>query len=342
MKQIIISAFVILLSVLLLSCGGRDKDKRKILYYANPMDPTIHSDRPMKDPMGMDYIAVYEEDGQKGNTGSDSTGVKGYTEITISPEKQQMIGVKKDKVQYRVLTETVKTYGTIAHDNELYNTLQEYKNTAGYYNELKAKGAAGESLAPAKSLLQAVEFKLKLAGLDPSKIRLLTDDPSIILVSEKSRRAVVYAEIYERDIKSVRINQEAVVTTSYSNRKFSGNIIAIAPSVNMETRTLRTMILIRNITSDIRHESFVNVEIKVPAGSILSIPEDSVIDTGSRKIVFVDRGEGKFEPRTVSLGRIINGYYEVTGGVSVNETVITGANFLLDSESQLKAAIRGM
>lgn len=318
------------------------KKEKKILYYANPMDATIHSDKPMKDPMGMDYIPVYEDD-KGGESGKESGGVKGYAGVTISPDKQQLIGVQRGKVAYRDLTKVIKAYGKLSHDTELYNVVQEYKNAASYYNELKSKGATGESLNTARTLLQSVEFKLKLMGFGDAQIRELASGSSSMLLTENSSRALVYAEIYEQDISFIRKGQEARITSSFmKDRKFSGRIIAVDPSISPETRTLRVRIMVSGLPPEVKHESYVDVEILVPAGNVLSIPEDSVIDTGERKVVFVDKGEGRFEPRQVKLGRYINGYYEVLGGVSDNETVITGANFLIDSESQLKAALKGM
>jgi len=321
------------------------KKEKKILYYANPMDPSIHSDKPMKDPMGMDYIPVYEDekttDGEK--TKSDVNGLTGYTGITITPEKQQMIGVKKEKVTYRNLTKTVKSYGRISHDTELYNIIQEYKNSAAYYNDLKKSSGGEESLKTARTLMESVEFKLRLMGFKPQQIQELASGSTSFLIGGKSSKAMVYAEIYEQDISFVKTGQTVKVTSSFmKNRTFTGRIIAVDPSINPEQRTLRIRIIINNLPEDVKHESYVDVEIMIPAGNILSIPEDSVIDTGERKVVFVDKGEGRFEPRIVKLGRYINGYYEVLSGISDGEIIVTGANFLIDSESQLKAALKGM
>jgi multidrug efflux pump subunit AcrA (membrane-fusion protein) len=92
----------------------------------------------------------------------------------------------------------------------------------------------------------------------------------------------------------------------------------------------------------LKPEVYVNIEIKVPVGNFLTIPSDSVLDTGTRQIVFIDKGEGVFEPRKVILGEKIDDYYVLKSGISEHEKVVTSANFLIDSESQLKSALKQM
>ena len=88
---------------------------------------------------------------------------------------------------------------------------------------------------------------------------------------------------------------------------------------------------------------YVNIELKVAAAAkAVTIPESAVIDTGTRQVVFVDKGDGRFEPREVKVGAKGDNYYQITSGVKAGEKVVTSANFLIDSESSFRAAIQGM
>lgn len=343
MKLYALIAMIALSGVMLAAagCSKKSPEGPKVLYYANPMDPTIHSDKPMKDPMGMDYIPVYEEKAQ--NAAQDDAGVAGHADISISPEKQQLIGVQKEKVLYRDLAKTVKAYGTISHDQALYDLVQEYRNAASSYAGLKNSGAGEEALVTAKSILQSAEYKLGLQGFRGAQIQELLADPSALLMTGGSSRALVYAEVYERDSGLMKPGLEAVMSSPLAGAApFSGRVIAVDPAISAETRTLKVRIMARIVPPGVRHESYVNVAIKIPAGRVLSVSDDAIVDTGERTLVFAVKDEGTFEPRAVRTGRTFDGFIEILSGVAENETVVTGANFLIDSESQLRAAMKGM
>jgi Cu(I)/Ag(I) efflux system membrane fusion protein len=108
------------------------------------------------------------------------------------------------------------------------------------------------------------------------------------------------------------------------------------------TRSVKVRAEIANPDGFLKPEMFVNVTIYIPLGRKLAIPEDAVLDTGERKLVFLSLGEGKFAPREVKLGYSAEGYYEITSGLREGDKVVTSANFLIDSESKLKSAISGM
>jgi multidrug efflux pump subunit AcrA (membrane-fusion protein) len=101
-------------------------------------------------------------------------------------------------------------------------------------------------------------------------------------------------------------------------------------------------VLVKDTEGVFKPEMYVNVKIKSPTGSYLSVPEEAIMDTGTKNIAFVDKGDGYFEPRYVVLGAKIDEYYVVQFGLLEGEKVVTNANFLIDSESQLKAAIGQM
>ena len=128
----------------------------------------------------------------------------------------------------------------------------------------------------------------------------------------------------------------------YPGREFAGNVSVIYPQVNRETRTVRVRIELANPDGALLPDMYVDAEIASGnPQAVLAIPDSAVLDTGSRQSVFIDKGQGRFEPRDVKLGYRGNGYVEVREGVSNGEPVVVSANFLIDAESNLKAALKG-
>jgi len=117
--------------------------------------------------------------------------------------------------------------------------------------------------------------------------------------------------------------------------------MSLDPNLTVETRSLRVRIKVPNPGGLLKLEMFVNAAIKADLGMTLALPESALLDSGTRKLAFVDLGEGRIEPREVRIGRAADGYYELLSGVKEGEKVVTSANFLIDSESRLKAAISG-
>jgi Cu(I)/Ag(I) efflux system membrane fusion protein len=157
--------------------------------------------------------------------------------------------------------------------------------------------------------------------------------------------SVVWAliDVAERDLGAISIGQPATVKArSFPGRGFSGKVEVIYPEINKETRTARIRVELPNPDLVLLHDMYVDAEIDTGSGEpVLSVPESAVMDTGSRQAVFVDKGQGRFEPRDVKLGHRGNGYVEVREGVSEGEPVVVSANFLIDAESNLKAALKG-
>jgi membrane fusion protein, copper/silver efflux system len=157
--------------------------------------------------------------------------------------------------------------------------------------------------------------------------------------------SVVWAliDVAERDLGAISMGQPATVKArSFPGREFSGKVEVIYPEINKETRTARIRVELLNPDLVLLHDMFVDAEIDTGSGEpVLSVPESAVMDTGSRQAVFVDKGRGRFEPREVKLGHRGSGYVEVRQGVADGEPVVVSANFLIDAESNLKAALKG-
>jgi Cu(I)/Ag(I) efflux system membrane fusion protein len=150
-------------------------------------------------------------------------------------------------------------------------------------------------------------------------------------------------DVAERDLGNISRGQPATVRArSFPGREFSGKVDVIYPEINKETRTARIRIELPNPDLTLLHDMYVDAEIDTGSGEpVLSVPDSAVMDTGSRQAVFVDKGEGRFEPREVKLGHRGSGYVEIRQGVTDGEPVVVSANFLVDAESNLKAALKG-
>jgi len=157
--------------------------------------------------------------------------------------------------------------------------------------------------------------------------------------------SVVWAmvDVAERDLGSIAVGQPVVVKArSFPGRQFSGNISVVYPQVNRETRTARVRIELPNPDLALLPDMYVDAEIDIGNPEpVLAIPDNAVLDTGSKQAVFVDKGEGRFEPRAVKLGHRGDGYVEIREGIAEGEPVVVSANFLIDAESNLETALKG-
>ncbi|WP_298255581.1 efflux RND transporter periplasmic adaptor subunit [Bradyrhizobium sp.] len=153
----------------------------------------------------------------------------------------------------------------------------------------------------------------------------------------------VLLDVAERDLAQVAIGSKVTIKPrALPGRTFTGTVSLIYPHLNAQTRTARIRIEVPNPDEALRPEMYVDAEIETGTPDpVLSVPESAVLDSGARQAVLIDKGEGRFEPREVKIGRRGGGYVEITQGLSEGEAVVTSANFLIDAESNLKAALKG-
>ncbi len=151
----------------------------------------------------------------------------------------------------------------------------------------------------------------------------------------------VIADIYEYELSFVKLGQTARITLSYfPGKEFISSVEYIYPNLAIDTRTAKARFVIPNPGGLLKPQMFTNVEITVDLGRRLAIPEDAIIDTGTRRIVYVDKGEGNFEPREVTVGLRGDDLVEILKGLKPKEKVATAANFLIDSEARLKGIVK--
>lgn len=306
--------------------------EKKAKFYRSPMNPAVTSPVPMKDEMGMDYVPVYEDAG--------GPAVAGRGPVKITPEKQQLIGLRTGKAAYRSISSTVRAAATVAYDPDLYRAITEYKEALAAYGKIK-EGGWQEAVDRAKAVVDASKMKLRQMGFGDEHLAEAEKDPkhyeNLLLPEDE---VWVYAQIYEYESASVKPGQQAVITASaYPGKEFSGVVRSLDPIFSADTRTLRARIETQNPGRELRSEMYVEASIKADSASVLAVPAGAILNTGEKEIVFVMKGEGTFEPRAVKSGRRNEDYAEIVSGLRAGETVVTSANFIVDSESRMKAAI---
>jgi Cu(I)/Ag(I) efflux system membrane fusion protein len=154
----------------------------------------------------------------------------------------------------------------------------------------------------------------------------------------------VMADVAERDLSLVAVGQKvAVRPRAFPDRVFNGEVSLIYPHLNPETRTERVRIELQNPDGLLRPDMYADVEIATGTEApVLTVSDSAVIDSGARQVVLLDRGDGRFEPRPVKIGRHGDGFVEIREGATEGDKVVVAANFLIDAESNLKAALQGL
>jgi membrane fusion protein, copper/silver efflux system len=248
---------------------------------------------------------------------------------------------------------------------ELYAAQQEYLLA------LRSQEAARESGAPERmdSLVRASRKRLELWGLTPGQLEAIArkgepvenlpfPSPASGYVLEKEvveggavmagerlyriaplDRVWVEAEVYESDLPRVKVGQQVEVTLSHlPGRTYTGRVGYLYPTLQASTRTGRLRVELRNPELELKPDMYAEVKLKVEGGARLRVPEEAVLFTGPRRLVFVDLGEGRLEPRQVKLGMKAGEAYEVLEGLKEGDVVVTSGNFLVAAESRIRSA----
>lgn len=387
------------------STAASGQQTRKILYYRNPMGLPDTSPTPKKDPMGMDYIPVYEGE----QAAQDDQGAQAR-QIGISTEKVQKLGVRVEAATVRALDKVVRAAARIEPDErqiftiapkfegyverlhvnvtgqavargqalfevyspELVSAQREY--AIALQGQASLKDAGADTQRAMHELAQASLLRLRNWDISQEQLQTLAQSgatqrtltlrsPVAGIVTEK--RAVqgmrfmpgevlyqvtnlasvwVIADVFEQDIGQVRPGTKATVRiNAYPDQAFSGVISHVYPTLKADTRTVPVRIELANPAGLLKPGMFAQVELPAAAkGPVLTVPASAVIDSGTRRIVLVQVREGRFEPREVRTGARSDQRIEVIEGVREGEQVVVAANFLIDAESNLQAAIGGL
>lgn len=398
-----------------------DKE-RTILFYRNPMDPTITSPTPAKDEMGMAYVPVYSDSvqsslaegsvqsplaGGEAEAGAPSPGVEGLATIRVGEEALKLAGVQTATARLETVKHTVRTVGIVVPDEtrvrhvhtkvkgwiETLNTnftgqnVKQGEPLLSIYSPellatqeefLSAKRAAAklaDSATPSvkamgRELLHSARQRLELfdvpqkfvAQLEKSGTPLRTvtlDAPISGYVTAKGvyegqqvepgmelftitdlSHVWIEADLYEFEAGLVKVGQEATLALAYEpGTVLKGTVAYVFPYLSPESRTLKVRFDFPNPTLTLKPQMYANVSLALAQAPGVTIPDSAVIDTGVRQVVFVETAAGTFEPRRVKVGVRGGGKVQIVSGIKDGEQVVVKANFLLDSESRLRAAL---
>jgi RND family efflux transporter MFP subunit len=377
-----------------------DTAGKKVLYYRNPMGLPDTSPTPKKDPMGMDYIPVYEGE----------EPAAGGSDIKISTDRVQKLGVRVEPAVRRDLHRTVRAVGRVEPDErrtyavspkfegyveklhvnatgqpvsrgqplfevyspELVSAQREYQiaargqetlkdapeDTRAAMRQLAASSLARlrnwdvpgdqiDALARGGEVRRTVTFRSPVGGVVTERKALqgMRFMPGEMLYQVTDLSAVwVLADVFEQDLGLVRQGGTAKVSiNAYPDRVLNGRVTYIYPTLANETRTVPVRVELGNPGGLLKPGMYASVELS-SAGrkGAVTVPNSAVIDSGVRRIVLVQTGDGRFAPREVKVGMRTDEHVEVLEGVREGEAVVTAANFLIDAESNLKAAIGGL
>ena len=151
----------------------------------------------------------------------------------------------------------------------------------------------------------------------------------------------VWAQFYQDELPMLKQDLPVTITvSSYPGEKFDGKIAVIDPFINDALRMGRVRIEVGNPDFKLRPDMYVDVELTTDMGEGVAVPVSAVLPTGRRYIVFVDKGEGRLEPRFIELGRKYGDFYEVKSGLQVTERIVNSANFLIDAEAKVQGALK--
>ena len=218
------------------------------------------------------------------------------------------------------------------------NVLREYGMPESVITEIRRTGRATRSITIVAPRSGTIIEKPAIDGM-----RFNTGDPLFKIADLSSVWLVT--DVQEQDLGALRAGAPAKATlVSYPDRTFTGKLDFIYPSLMASTRTGRARIVLPNPEGALREAMYASVEIDTSQASrtpMLTIPDSAILNSGTRQAVLVARGQGRFEPRPVRVGAHGDGYTQILDGLKPGETVVVGANFLIDAESNLRAALSG-
>jgi membrane fusion protein, copper/silver efflux system len=357
--------------------AAAESSSRKILYYRNPMGLPDTSPVPKKDWMGMDYIPVYEgeeqDDGKTVKVSLDKVQRSGVRTETV---EQRVVVRPVRAVGAATHDETRLTVVAMRSDGyieELFVNKTGQHVRAGeplfrVYSpdivsaqvNLRLGGGGGGEQRLRNFGVPESHIREVLAGKNPMSLvwpapvtgdviqknvingqRVRAGD-ELFRIADHTHLWVI-ADVAEADLPHVQRGTAASLTfRAYPMQTVEGEVTFIYPELKTETRTARVRIEVPNPDGRLKIDMYADVVFHSGKGEEpgVAVPTSAVIDSGTRQVVLVSKGDGRFEPRPVKLGRRGDGYIEVTEGVAVGEEVVTSATFLIDAESNLKAALQ--
>jgi membrane fusion protein, copper/silver efflux system len=367
---------------------------RNILYWYDPMNPTIHFDHPGKSPMmDMDLVPKYADEGE-GNSDI----------VNVDPAMVQDMGIVTGMVKRRKLTKTIHSYGVVSPDEKTIRDISTkvsgwieklFFNYSGmtvkrgqemavmYSPDLIAAeqeflqsitfakssiGARGDaSVFSSNQIINSSREKLKFFGMNDHQIndlqstgkvidKVIIHSPSNGTILDKNifegqwisagqtlfrvadlSRVWVLADVFKIDAPFLTTGSPA--TVSFNGKKFGGHVDFIDPEIDPNARSMKARIELFNPGLALKIGEYVDASIhSLVSYDALSVPAQSVINTGLRQVVAVALGSGRFELRDVKLGAYADGYFQILDGLKEGESIVISGQFLIDSDANLKNA----
>lgn len=284
-----------------------------------------------------------------------NTKFDGFVEKLFVPTTGAVVGAGQPLAQVWIQTPDLNTrmgpdvitrevdYIVALQQNDEVATARALQNLRNYgipdsaIAEIRRTGRATRSITISAPRSGVIIEKPAIEGM-----RFNTGDP-LFRIADLSK-VWVMADIAEQDLGMVHKGQTAYVSfVAFPGRSFSGTVDFIYPTLMANTRTGRVRIVLPNRENLLRESMYATVQIDAPAGvggAVLSVPDSAIIDSGARQVVLVAKGQGSFEPRTVRIGVRGNGRAQILSGLQPGEQVVVSANFLIDAESNLRAALQ--
>jgi Cu(I)/Ag(I) efflux system membrane fusion protein len=360
--------------------GGAEAPRgKRVLYYRNPMGLADVSATPKKDSMGMDYIPVYESDESDASVIKLSPGKAQRIGVRSEAAKRAFLAEKirvPGTIQLDERRVTIVATRATAYLEKVANVTTGDKVTKGqtllrfYAPDIvsaAAEYAANPAFEGARSRLDVLnapeEYIAEVARTRKAQRSIVWPAPQGGVILERNAiegmkadpgqqlfkiadLSVIWAlvDVPERDYPRIALGQAvAIRARGMPERVFQGRVSLIYPQINRDSRTARVRVELQNPDLILRPDMYVEAEIDVAGpGEVLVVPESALLDSGLRKIVLLDLGDGRFAPRDVAIGRRGEGFVEIRDGLAEGDKVVTSANFLIDSESNLKAALQSL
>lgn len=271
--------------------------------------------------LDVDFTGIFVQKGQ--------TLMAIYSPELVSAQEEYLLALKAARSMPRA-TSSQELLDAARRRLLLWDVRQEH------IDELERTGRARRTLDIHSPISGYVIEKMALQGLR------VEPGMNLYKIADISR-VWIDAAIYEYEVPLIKLGQEATVDLSYApGEVLRGKVSYVYPYLDEKTRTVRARLEFPNPHAALKPGMYADVVLKAKGGEALAVPQTAVLDTGSRKLVFVSRGDGRFDPREIKTGYLASGYYQVLEGLSQSEKVVTSANFLIDSESQLSTAVGQM
>lgn len=409
-----VPGLLILLAVLFLAgswygktvAGQNAAGSRRILHYVDPMNPAHTSAEPGLAPCGMKMEPVYAEDGGQAAGSAMPPG-----SVKITPEKQQIIGVRVATVEKSPRTYTLRTVGKVAVDEtrtyrlnafsdgfitkvydistgslvrkdeplamfyskDLFTALQTYYYAVYALDNLQQHGQ--QLPASQKHLLEAqkraAEYNLMNLGVNSQQIKdlirskeitqeIIINAPATSFVLTRNvtpgqkfvsgeelfrladlSRVWIQADLFKNEARYVRPGEKVKVTLADQDESYMATVSEVLPEFDPATLTIKVRLEMDNPGFTLRPGMFVDVEFPINKPPTVNVPVDAIMDSGLKQTIFVERGNGYFEPRRVKTGWRLGDRVEIVEGLEPGERIVVSGNFLIDSESRMKLAAAG-